>query len=453
MVRLETISEIALKPLIILSVALIASAAFAQQTQEPAPAVPAATQELPPEQNGTSNTLTSLSGQFFEHNFINLYAFADALYDSNALTLNGVEQGSWGFKGGGGIDAYHAWRDSIFSIDYQGAYTHYQQGGYQSGANQRLSLIYTRRLSRRWSLSANASGGIFLYGSDAFYPVETGAGVVVNNPFSPENKYLSTGVSLVYQQTRRLSYEVSGTFFLNRYQTTIGYSSTGISGSGSVNYALSAKTTLSGTYSHTYITYQQGAGQSTLDGAYLTLRHLFPRRWTGSLTAGVTRADSSATNFIPVQLISNGQVVTAYAIVPYHRISYVPTFEATATHDYRRSLLSVSAGQRVIPGNGIYLTSRTIFASGIYSRTYRRANFSAVAGYNRLTSISTNIANNYSSANISASYGYTLTRHLAANLRYSYLHYGNFSGVSGVNDNRIQMGISFSSAGVPMTLF
>ncbi|MBV8811267.1 MAG: hypothetical protein JO033_21575, partial [Acidobacteriaceae bacterium] len=108
---------------------------------------------------------------------------------------------------------------------------------------------------------------------------------------------------------------------------------------------------------------------------------------------------------------------------------------------------------RVIPGNGIYLTSRTIFASGIYSRTYRRANFSAGAGYNRLTSISTNIANNYSSANISASYGYTLTRHLAANLRYSYLHYGNFSGVSGVNDNRIQMGISFSSAGVPMTLF
>ncbi len=454
LVRLETISEIALKPLAILSVALIASAAFAQQTPEPAPSVPQATQQLPPDQGGTPNTLTSLSGAFFEHNFVNLYAFAEALHDSNAITLNSGREGSWGVRGGGGVDAYHEWRDSIFSINYQGAYTHYQNGGYESGANQRLSVIYTKRLGRRWTLSADASGGIFLYGNNAFFPVETGAGRVVSNPFSPENKFLSTGVSMSYQQTRRLSYEIAGRFFMDRYSTTVGYESTGVSGSASVNYRLSALNTLSGTYSHTYITYKQNAGQSTLDGTYLTLRHLFPRRWTGSITGGVTRADSSANDVLPVQFISNGQVITAYTILPYHRISWVPTFEGTATYDLRRSqIIRISGGQQVIPGNGIYQTSRTLFLSGIYSRTFRRANFSAGAGYDHLSSVSTTLSSKYSTANLSASYGYSLTRYIAANFRYSYLYYGTFSGLSGISDNRIAVGVSFSSKGIPMTLF
>ena len=399
------------------------------------------------------NTLTSLTGQFFEHNFLNLDAFVNGLHDSNTLGLNSGRIGSWGVSAGGGVDLFHQWRDSLLSLDYQGSYTKYQQGGYFSGTNQRFSVVYSKRLGRRWSVSANAQGGIFLYGFSSFYPVEGVGGVFVNNPFSPENKFLSTGLTLSYQQTRRLSYEVSGNFFLNRYNSPVGFSSNGASGAASANYQLNARNVVSGSYSHTYIVYRGNAGHAAMDGYYLTLRHAFSRTWTASASAGVTRTDTAAHFFLPVQFTFNNQLVTAYTLVPYNRKSYIPTFQASVTHQYRRSSLSFSGGQEVVAGNGVYLSARALDVSGFYSRTMQRANFSMGGAYTHLTSVSTNIGSSYASGDLSASYGYNLIRYISANFRYDYLYYGSFSNLPGVKDNRISFGISFSTKSVPMTLF
>lgn len=443
----------ALKPFTILLFALLASTAFGQ-TPEAAPPVPEATQQLPSDESGVPNTLTSLTGQFFEHNFFNLDAFVDGLHDSEVLGLNtGGRTGSWGVRAGGGVDLFHQWNNSLISLDYQGSYTDYQGGGYLSGTNQRFSVVYSKRLGRRWTVSARAQGGMFLYGFSSFYPVEGVGGVLVNNPFSPENKFLSTGLALSYQQTRRLSYEVAGNFFLSRFTSAVGFASNGGSGSASVNYQLNARNILSGSYSHTYVAYLRNAGNAQMDGYYMTLKHYFSRSWTALASAGVTRTDTSAHVVLPVQFIFNGQLVTAYTLVPYNRTSYIPTFQVSATHQLRRSALTLSAGQDVVPGNGIYLTSRALLASGFYSRTMRRANFSAGATYSHLTSVSANIARSYASGDFSASYGYNLVRYISANLRYDYLSYGSFSGLSGIRDNRITIGITFSTKSVPMTLF
>ncbi len=416
--------------------------------------MPQATQQLPPDESSVPNTLTSLSGQFFEHNFLNLDAFVNGLHDSDVLGLNTHGgTGSWGITAGGGVDLFHQWKDSLVSLDYQGAYTHYQQGGYLSGTNQRFSLVYSKRLGRRWTVSASAQGGMFLYAFSSFYPVEGVGGVFVNNPFSPENKFLSTALTLSYQQTRRLSYQVSGNFFLNRYDTPIGFASNGASGSASLNYQLDARNTVSGSYSHTYIAYLRNAGNAQIDGYYLTLKHSFSRSWIASVSAGVTRSDTSAHIFLPVQFTFNNQLVTAYTLVPYNRTSYIPTFQGYLTHRYRRSSLSISGGQEVVPGNGIYLSARALNVSGFYSRTMRRSNFSAGGSYIHLTSVSTNIASSYGSEDLSASYGYNLVRYVSANFRYDYLSYGSFSNLPGIKDNRITFGISFSTKSVPMTLF
>ena len=106
-----------------------------------------------------------------------------------------------------------------------------------------------------------------------------------------------------------------------------------------------------------------------------------------------------------------------------------------------------------MPGNGIYLTSRAIVGSGFYSRSMRRANFSAGGSYSHLTSVSANITNSYTTGNLAASFGYTLMPHVSANFRYDYLSYGSFSGLSGIRDNRISFGISWSLKSIPMTLF
>ncbi len=44
-------------------------------------------------------------------------------------------------------------------------------------------------------------------------------------------------------------------------------------------------------------------------------------------------------------------------------------------------------------------------------------------------------------------------RYLGANFRYDYVHYGNLNPYTGVSDNRLSFGFSFSSKSIPLTLY
>ena len=416
----------------------------------------ASTTEPAATDNGVRGIPVTLAGQFFEHDFVNYTLFGNIIFDSNLATLQGAQTAngsSLGWSAGGGVSASHHTRNSAFSLSYRGDYRHYGSSGYGSGTDQNLSLGYSLQLSRRWSTSISATGGILLYGT-GFYGITPSTSVsVATNPLTPETRFLSTGINFSYQQTRRLSYVFGGQFFLNNYNSVGGFNSIGGSGLFSVVYRLTGKTSLSGTYSHTYYAYSQNVGTSTLDGGSVTLSHTFPSRWQASATVGIFRNHASGTISVPVSIVLAQQTVNGYVTGPYDNVTLVPSFQGSLTHYLRHSALSISGGQGIQPGNGVYLTSRSQFFTGTYSYSTRRSNIGFGANYSRLSSIANSISQTYSSGGLSASYSYVVRRHLSADFRYDLISYGGLGNYSAATEHRLSAGLSFSSQSIPLTLF
>jgi hypothetical protein len=432
----------------ILLVALPTVAVFAQQAPQSSSSSP------PPEvQTQAENTLTSLAGQFFHGDFVNVFAAGGGIYTVNPAILNSQgTEGSFGFNVAGGVQAFHRFRTSVLSLSYSLGYTNYQGTGYEDGTNQNLSLLYSKQLGRRWTLGFVESAGIFQYGV-GYYPQPNAATPAIANPFSSTTKFLSSGVSLTYRQTARLSYRFGGDFFLTRYNYPGAIGTTGGSGSASVIYRLTEHTTVGGTYSHSNFQYQHDAGQAQIDGGYFNASHEFARLWTVSGSVGVSRADSNGFIRVPVSIILNGQQVTGIAVGPYHRTTVTPSFQGSISRRLRQVLITGTAGQVVSPGNGVYLASNNRFFAASASYSMRRSNISASGGYFHLTSLANAISQSYATTSFGASYGYTLARHLGAVVRYDYYKYGNLYNYGAAGDNRISFGVSFTSGSIPLTLY
>jgi hypothetical protein len=400
--------------------------------------------------------MTSLAGQFLHGNFLNVYAFATGLRDSNIPLYNGTSGASYGIDVGGGVDLRHMFETGVISLAYRGDYRDYTNGGYSDGTNQNLSLIFNKRLSRRWSFGVFTTAGIALYGGNYYSYGSSGPSSPIANPFSPETRFLTAGLSLAYQQTRRLSYAFSGTFFLTRYTYPQAIGTTGGAGAASATYRLTARTSVSGTYSHSAYYYQQNVGNAHIDSLFGTVSHRFNERTSLSVSAGLAHSSSHGEALLPVgQTIIDGAPVIIFGRLPYNVSSWVPSFHGNFTHNWRRFLFTVSGGQTISPGNGFYLTSRDLFVTGAVSRSWNHSNISAGGGYFHLISLTGKTTTNqsYDTANFALSYGYGFRRYFGFRAGYTYFKNGSVGALTSPSDNRIFAGITFSSKSIPMTLF
>lgn len=427
----------------------VAGTLFAQQSAQVPPT------GSPSDQGPSTNPVTTLASEFLEHDFFNVFLFANAVYDSIPATIGseGVNQGGWGFDGGGGVDAFKQFRDGFVSLGYRGDYRDYSSRFFPSGTDQNLSFAYAKRLGPRWSFNANVNGGIFLYGGTYFGAVPSEVNYVQTNPFSSESKFLSTGVSLAYRQTRRLSYIFTGQGYLNRYNIPGSIGSTGVTGAASVLYRLTARTNVGATYSHSYFTYQRSAGEADADTVVGTVSHTFTRHWFASVSGGATRTDSHGTISVPVLIVNGNNLLPGYEIGHYNRTATFPSVVGSVTRQLRRTSLSLSGGQNIAAGNGVFLSSKDLFLFGYYSYSVRRWNLSFGGGVTRLSSVANAVSYSYTSSSFTASYAYNVARHLGTNVRYEFIKYGTIGSVGSVTDNRILFGVYFSSKTVPLTLF
>ncbi len=416
-------------------------------------------QEGPQLDNPINYNPVSLMGQFFEHNnYFNYYALVNGVYDSYAPTFSTTtgqqtNHGSFGFAVGGGLSAYHSFRDATLSVSYSGNYRNYNSPLFANGTDQNLALAYTKRLSRRWTLGLTAGAGSVLYGTGYFGTASQGPNAIATNPFSANTRYASAGVSLAYQQTRRLSYVVSGNFFLQRYSYVNAIGATGGSGNFAVNYRITARTTVGVDYGFSAFTYQFGSGDSRLNSISGTVTHQFAHNWFVSVNGGITHSNVSGFISIPVSALTGNPAAAGYAVGQYNSASNFPSFGGTVTRIYRRVQLSASGGQSINSGNGYYLASRNQYLNGTYSKSFRRSNISFGGNWYRLKSAANTVAYTYSAGGFGASYSYQLMRYVGSNFRYDWVHYGNLTPYPSIVDNRLSFGLTFSPRSVPITLY
>lgn len=427
--------------------------------------------DLPPDTltrtDTSSNPISILPTFSGGKNFLALAGYVDGALDSNApVFANNQYQGTtsdtgFGVDVGGSIGALRTFETGQFSLIYAGDYHHYTTHDYVSGTDQNLNLMFRKTLSPHWSILLGGNAGIFFNGGNSF-PLSTsltgtnvGNGPIFN-PFSQNTKFLGSSVSLTYQQNLRWSYIIGGDFFLTRYYGAGSFGSTGGDGTFSVRYRMTRSDTITGTYAHSYYGYQGEAGNSGVDNVSATLSHEFHHsQWKVGATVGVARVNSQGSVFIPGFLPTsiNQQLTPVIFQGNYNTTSVVPSFTGSLTRSAHNRSISISGGQSVSPGNGIYLASRNLFFTGFYTITTQRTSLSLGGLYSRLSSISNNISSSYSSSGADVSYVYKLSRYFGANVHYILNYYGNVGNVGGRVDNRITFGITVFNTNIPFSYF
>jgi hypothetical protein len=416
--------------------------------------------DTPPQTGTPTDTMTNpvslvqpLEGG---HNFFNFYLFADGVYDINSFqTSGGGNVGGWGVDVGGGVNGFHEFATGTVALSYRGGYRDYQTSLFPSGTDQNLSFQFKKSLTRRWAIIYSQSAGVYLYGGTYFALQPTQTNFVQTNPFASESRFLAGSISLVHQQSRRLSYSIEGDYFLNRYNLPGAIGNTGVSGSASASYRYSRRMTFSGTFTHSDMFYQRGAGTAQIDTAYVTLSRDLPSRWHLGISGGFSRVNAYGTAVIPVPIAIQNQILTAYFVGHYNTVAFLPYYQGTLSHTGHWSQFSITGGESATPGNGLYLASRTLGVSGFYSYPLfsRTTNLGFGGSYYRLSSVSNTVSGSYSTSTFSASLGHNFSRHIGANLRYDFIDYGVFGGFTGRTDNRFSFGVVFNSRNVPITLF
>jgi hypothetical protein len=263
----------------------------------------------------------------------------------------------------------------------------------------------------------------------------------------------SAAVSLSYQQTRRLSYVVSGSGFLTRYSYLGAIGASGVTGAASAFYRVTPRDSVGLTYSHGYYAYQRGAGSDQVDTIGGSYSHQFANHWLVSGFAGVSRSNATGTVSLPLSLLIGQEGVGGYVLGTYRNVQSLPSISGSVSHNYRRMFFSATGGEGVAAGNGYYLTSKAQFITGTFSQSYRRSNFAVAGTYSRLFSVSNTVSAAYKSSGLSAQYSRNLYKYLGANVRYDFFQFGTLSPYPSYKDNRISFGLTFSSQSIPLTLY
>ncbi|MGC2657095.1 MAG: hypothetical protein WA324_03890 [Bryobacteraceae bacterium] len=381
-------------------------------------------------------------------NLLNFSVGVDGIYDNN--TEGGYEGGdvNWG------AIANHHFEGGSLSLSYRGDYRDFAGPQAYRGTDQNLSFALSKALSRRWLVTFSQAGGIFQYGASYFslQPVESN--IVETNPYDSKTDFLSSGFSATYQKSLRWSYTLSFNYFLSRYSGLSPYGISAITTSAAASYRLTPLTTLSGTYAFSDYRYQNQGGQTQVHTAYATLSHQFRNRWSVLGSAGATRSQSAGIIDLALSPGLAQLLGSTYLSGAYNTTTYLPYFQGSLSRSLRHARFSLTGGQSVTPGNGIYLASKALNVNGFFSYTWHLSSLGFGGAYTHFGSVA-NAAQSYDATSFSASYGYPLARHMALSLRYDFVDYSGtpFSSVATDRDNRVTVGVVFNSKTVPITLF
>jgi hypothetical protein len=404
------------------------------------------------------------SGQLMDLRF---YAGVNGVYDSSLqpVAINSQGQlvtigGLYGVEANIGLYGTHSWRTALLGVDYRGAFREYANDSQYSGIDQYLTLGYTWQESRRIIWKARLMGGILsdaLDGIGVEPTITSTAPTAVVSPgsllFDSRSYYLQGGLDLTLQQTARTSFTVGGQGFDVWRQSADLVGVEGYNLRGTVEHRVNKNTSIGFTYQRQHFNFPKVFGQADIDTGELFLGTNLGRFWSFTLRAGVFHSEVSGLESVQLNPVIAALLGQASTVQAYYREDIYPSGAASLTRRFKTASLNFGYSQQVVPGNGVYLTSKSDNAIAGYSYTgLRKVSFSVSGGYQSLNSLGQGIAP-YRSANGGAGLTYTLPYSLHLVARYDY-RYQVIEDVTYKHTGyRVAVGLTFSPGKVPLSLW
>lgn len=402
------------------------------------------------------------SGKLLDYRF---YADITGAYDTGLVPVSTNSSGQINQSGGlpsvalgGGLSGTRIWRHDQLSVDYRGDFSHYPGATFYDAANQFVNLSYAHRFSRRLLINTRETAGVqsFLNGYFTYLPLQNTDlyAVPTNELFDNRTSFLQSRVDMTWQKTVRLSINLGGEGFLIRRRSEALAGANGYDAHADVSYRLNKRQTITLSYQHVAFDYVRQFGDAAIDQVAGGFSMGLGRRWDFSSQFGGARMDFSGLTIVNVDPAIAAIVGQNRAVVAFHRITYIPVYQAQIVRRFERSALTAAYNQAFSPGNGVYLASRETAAAVTYSYTgLKKLTFGTNAGYSRMTSLGQTLGT-YNGFLGGAGTTYTLRSYAHLELRWDYRHYttGTITGYK-QNTQRVSLGLAFSPGSKPLPIW
>ena len=331
----------------------------------------------------------------------------------SGVTLNSqgnlANASSAGLTVAGGISGSHSWRHTHIGLNYHASYADYFNNSSYSSFSQALGFGLSHEITRHVKFSLREGLGWFSFGNPS-------VGLTQTVPFDPSQSaipasdfyytrtiYSTTQADLIIQKSTRLSFDLGGGLSITRYASSALYGVTGEDAMGDIQYRLSRRATIGAQYSFTHYSFTGILSSSDLHGASLTYAIRISRTVEFSGYAGFMRAETKFIQSVPVDPNVSALLGFTSTTALSYRVNWVPNFSGRLSKTFARGVLYAGGGESVMPGNGLFLTSRMASVSGGYGYTgLRRWSLGVNASYNSGLSIG-NVNGSYGS--VAASFG------------------------------------------------
>ncbi len=369
-----------------------------------------------------------------------------------------------------GLSGAHSWRHTRVGVNYSGGITYYPSGTHFTGISQGLSSSLTHQFSRHIFFSASENAGWFtqfppatvaLNSSVSTDPLQSS--IPTTDFYNNRTIYSTSSAGLTLQASSRLSFSISGGYATDFRNSAGLYSSKGESAAGDVQYRLSRRTTIGGGYGFSHYAYSHSIGGAFIHSANVSVS-VRMSRWTEfSAFGGASHVDSSFQQTVPLrpEILSLLCPPTLVAVCPFTGATVTnnnnfwgPNFGVRFSRSFQRGVVSLSAGESINPGNGLFLTSRAQTASASYGYSgLRKWSLSTGVYYVKALSL----------GNVQGSYGqvtgyYGMSRQILG--RVSFV--SSFNATQYLSDsftayNRLiysaSVGLGFSTRNIPVRFF
>jgi hypothetical protein len=383
------------------------------------------------------------------------------IYDTGLIPVASVTSSSpadlYGEELNLGAYTYHVWKHTTLALDYKGDFRHYSNT-YWDGTDQFLSLILTHRPSKRVTLTLREQGGLYSNNYFLSSAVPTADPNYLQLPQDDiyDNRVIFLGVSadLTYRLSPRLSFNIGGEGSLVRRESSALYGTTGAVARGDLEYRVTRHSTLGVDYRYTYYEYTKGYGNTNINSVGFNYSTQLSQHVQLSARIGGARVESVSLTSVTLDPAIAALLGETTAIQAAYLLNYVPDMQVRLADTFRRSQFTLAYTNQVIPGNGIYLTSRSNNGSGSYSYTgVRHWNFGLNGTYGRMTTLAQTIGA-YTAYGGGAGITRDLGKGLHAVLRLDVRHYDIASGALFTNtERRASLGLTFSPGDLPLSLW
>jgi hypothetical protein len=375
----------------------------------------------------------------------------------NLLRVDGL----YGEELDGGVYGVHRWREAVLGLDYAGSFYHYDNGSAYDGSSQSLSVGLSYQKSRRIVFHMREVAGTTSlgYGTAGYYnsSVTPGTTDVVNQPttllFDSRYYYTQSTADMTFIQTPRTSYTIGGDGFFILRQAQGLASLHGYNLHGTIQHRVSRNQTIGVTYAHIHYDFPPAFGQADTNLAEAFFASSLGKRWTVNIRAGAFQTEVQGIQQVTLNPVVAALLGTSVGQQTFYREDFYPSGEFNLTGRFHTSSVTFAVSQSVVPGNGVYLTSRQKSANMSYSYTgIRKWNFGISGGYNALSTVGQNLSD-YSTFGGGVGITYSLPHALHIIARGDYRDQQVDILGNHLTGYRVTLGVGFSPGSVPLSLW